>query len=125
MIIIFFFSNQPYSGESTYSIVENLLPTLNSQSINTINFLIRKSAHFTEYFILTYLLYSVLKEYSKNKRIIMIMSIVICLIYAITDEIHQLYIPGRSPELKDVIIDTTGGIFYILLIKTKEKLTNQ
>ncbi len=125
MIIIFLLSHQPYSGESTHSIVEKVLPVLDKESINTINFIIRKLAHFTEYFILTHLLYSLLKEYSKDKRKIIIISIAICLLYAITDEIHQLYIPGRTAKLKDIMIDTTGGIFYIALLKIKELIKKE
>ena len=125
MIIIFLLSHQPYSGETTHSIVEKVLPVLDKESINTINFIIRKLAHFTEYFILTHLLYSLLKEYSKDKRKIIIISIAICLLYAITDEIHQLYIPGRTAKLKDIMIDTTGGIFYIALLKIKELIKKE
>ena len=47
------------------------------------------------------------------------------IIYAISDEIHQSFIPGRSPQVTDVLIDTMGVILGILLvilvIKIKEK----
>ena len=44
-----------------------------------------------------------------DKRIYII-TIIFCFLYACSDEIHQLFIPGRSGELLDVLIDTTGGI---------------
>ena len=47
------------------------------------------------------------------------------IIYAISDEIHQSFIPGRSPQVTDVLLDTMGvilGILWVILvIKIKEK----
>ena len=40
----------------------------------------------------------------------------ICTVYAVTDEWHQSYTAGRASELKDVIVDTTGVIFGIILL---------
>lgn len=54
----------------------------------------------------------------QNKKKI-IYSVLLCMLYAITDEIHQHFVPGRSCELRDVLIDTTGallGIFISYLI---------
>ncbi|HIU52150.1 MAG TPA: VanZ family protein [Candidatus Merdicola faecigallinarum] len=43
-------------------------------------------------------------------------SFIIGVIYAITDEIHQLFVPGRSGEIRDVLIDGLGIIVGIILI---------
>lgn len=115
MIIIFIFSNQPHSGEATRSIIEQIIPTIKTNAlIDIINFIIRKSAHITEYFILTILTISLLKEYTKKERVIITLSILFCFLYASTDEFHQSLVPGRTSTFKDVLIDTSGGLIAML-----------
>lgn len=84
--------------------------------------IVRKSAHFIVYLILGILMINVVRFYSKK---IIIYSLLYCLIYALSDEIHQMFIVGRSGELRDVLIDFMGstiGIYlFILLSKTKYK----
>ena len=56
------------------------------------------------------------------------MTIIIIILYSCSDEIHQLFIPGRSGEIRDVLIDTLGGfngsIFYKLYFKLRRKKVN-
>ena len=82
------------------------------------SFIVRKLAHFTLYFILGILILNLLYQYNfKNKVLI---GIVICIIYSCSDEFHQLFIPGRSGELRDVFIDSMGsivGIFFYKFVK--------
>lgn len=109
MIVIFLFSNQAHSGDITHNALENVFFNIQpAWIIDTLNFLIRKLAHITEYLILFFLIISLLKEYSLNDRKIILVSIVFCLIYAITDELHQSLIPGRTSTYKDVLIDISG-----------------
>ena len=72
--------------------------------------LVRKSAHFTIYLILGISFISLLKEYKivSNKSIIY--TIIFVFIYACSDEVHQLFVSGRSCEILDIIIDTCGGL---------------
>lgn len=77
--------------------------------------IVRKGAHFTEYMILCLLFFNVFKDILKNKKII-IVSIVCTFIYACTDEIHQIFVPGRAGRFTDVLIDTSGAIFAMLVI---------
>ena len=46
----------------------------------------------------------------------MAIALVIVFLYACTDEFHQLFIPGRSGEFRDVMVDTCGGIIGLILI---------
>lgn len=89
--------------------------------IENLSFIVRKLAHITEYIILAFLMYNVLHNYNINDYKIVI---ILCIIYSCTDEFHQLFIPGRSGQIIDVLIDTIGIIigttFYYLLIKTKK-----
>ena len=76
---------------------------------------VRKTAHFLIYTILGMLVFNLIKQYKVKIKDVIIISILICLFYACTDEIHQLFILGRSGELRDVLIDTLGSIFGIFV----------
>lgn len=116
MLVIFLLSNQPNSGATTYGIIEKILPNVQTNTlISTLNYIIRKLAHITEYFVLAFLTVSLLKEYTKNERLIIFTSIIFCISYAITDEFHQLYVIGRTGAIKDVGIDTIGSIIYLII----------
>lgn len=126
MLIIFLFSSQPHSGEMTHGIIEKILPTIKTNSlIDIINFLIRKSAHLTEYFVLALLTISLLKEYTKQERKILLISILICFLYACTDEYHQSLVPGRTSTFKDVLIDTSGSLIAIFTYSMYKKLSTR
>ena len=85
--------------------------------------IVRKSAHFTLYFLLGLFFCSFLKEFDLNNKNLLIYTIIFVFIYACSDEIHQLFISGRSGEIIDVFIDTLGGvtssIIYTNLIRRK------
>ena len=124
LIVIFIFSNQANSGESTHDIIENIIPIIkNSNQIDIINFIVRKLAHITEYLILALLTISLLKEYTKNERLIIIISIIFCFLYASLDEIHQSFVIGRTSTFKDVLIDTTGSIIGNIIYIIKKKIS--
>lgn len=69
--------------------------------------LIRKVAHFGEYAILS-LLYRRALQLSGAKRATLT-AIVLSALYAATDELHQGFVDGRSPQMTDVAIDTFGA----------------
>lgn len=119
MIIIFVMSNQPAKISDSQSIGVLDLFSKIGVNINGIfgdfaNFIIRKCAHFLEYMILALLVLNVLKLYFNMKQVITI-TIIFIFLYACSDEIHQLYVPGREGAIRDVIIDTCGGIILILI----------
>ena len=120
MIVIFSFSSQN-GGESSglsNSIVyfmENLLNVTFNREI--ISFLIRKIAHITEYAILTFLVINLFKQYKILNRENLIIILVLCVFYAITDECHQLFIAGRNGSFRDVLVDSLGIGSVILLYK--------
>lgn len=129
MIVIFLFSSQPatnsqkLSDKTTIKIVELITkkevttPTLTTKKYR---YLIRKSAHFFLYFILGILIYINMKK--KSFKIILI-SIFLSMLYAVSDELHQIFVPGRGAQVKDVLIDTLGScvgiIFLTIALKIK------
>lgn len=75
-----------------------------------INLLIEKSAHTFEFAVLGALLLRALAaEESPNKRTFGI-AVLLAWLYALSDEFHQLYVPGRSADWKDIIFDWLGAV---------------
>jgi len=80
--------------------------------------ILRKIAHITEYFILTLLLYHAFKNTFALKLYFLIFwPAALSLIYAISDEIHQLFVPTRNGSLEDVLIDSVGICLFLVLLK--------
>ena len=80
---------------------------------NKYHYIIRKLAHFTEYFILGVLVILTVREYGiKN----VFVPLIICILYACSDEVHQLFVKGRSGSFVDVFIDSCGSTTSILLL---------
>ncbi|MGN0376573.1 MAG: VanZ family protein [Suilimivivens sp.] len=77
---------------------------------------VRKLAHFTEYMAVGLLSFGIITMWIKNTGKGIILVVLQLLISAGLDEIHQYFVPGRYSSLKDVMIDTAGGITGILVI---------
>ncbi len=90
-------------------------------------FFIRKGAHFTIYFLLGLMSFLTFKVYQFKHPAIL--AILLCLIYASSDEIHQLFVSERTGRIVDVFIDMSGSligimvtpIFCHLLLKIKNR----
>ena len=86
-----------------------------------------KAVHFFAYFVLAVLLYLTL-IYQRKSIILFkyatIFTILIIAIYGALDEIHQMYIPGRSMDYYDWLADIAGGIIALILIKYIAKKLN-
>ena len=119
MIFIFIMSNQPAEVSSQQSdLVVRLLAIvgidMDSYFGDLATFIIRKSAHMMEYFILFILWYRVLVLYVDNKKA-KLYALGLVFLYASSDEFHQTFVPGRSGEFKDVMIDTCGGVISLIV----------
>lgn len=89
--------------------------------IEELQFIVRKSAHFIGYMILGILASGLILYYGNiNKKYPL--AFLICVIYAISDEIHQLFVPGRSGQVRDVLIDSAGSLLGIIIVMAFEKL---
>lgn len=78
------------------------------------SFYIRKIAHITEYLILGFLTFNLLKQYSVTN---IYYAIGLSILYSCTDEFHQLFINGRSGSIRDVLIDSIGILIGTYLYK--------
>ena len=82
--------------------------------IKNSSFYIRKIAHITEYLILGFLMFNLLKQYSVTN---IYYAIGLSILYSCTDEFHQLFISGRSGSIRDILIDSIGILIGTYLYK--------
>ena len=84
---------------------------------NIVTVVVRKSAHFLEYFVLGILSFLSARYNTKHKYITkMLYALIICVLYAASDEIHQYFVPGRACRITDICIDALGSAVAILLV---------
>lgn len=117
MIIIFLMSSFDATESTNQSnfIVNIITNIFKIENIELLSFIIRKLAHFTEYLILGFLTINMLNKNDISKKYLL--SILICIIYATSDEIHQIFVPGRACQLVDVTIDFIGALTGIFIYK--------
>lgn len=89
------------------------------------DFVIKKTAHVVEFFVLSLLFYRALASEGVASRRIFIMVFAFGFSYAILDEIHQSYTPGRQPTARDVVIDTIGVILAIYFVHRLDYLKSR
>lgn len=130
MLVIFLMSAQNASVSSNTSgsfiafFARILTPDFNNlsieQQVKTISsyqLVVRKMAHFTIYLCLGLSACVFTFTLEKIKRIYQyILSASISLLYATSDEIHQLYVPGRVGAVTDVLIDFSGVLTGLILL---------
>jgi VanZ family protein len=126
MIIIFVYSSKNGTESDKQSalviyVFNALGIDLNGMLGDLATFIVRKTAHFTEYLILFSLAYNVFRNYL-NKKVSIICGILLTFGYACTDEVHQLFVPGRTGKFRDVLIDTSGSIFGGITIYLVNKI---
>ena len=124
MALIFYFSQQPViiSNDLSMGITEPIIEIIekatqiDNVSEDTINHIVRKNAHFFLYFFLgIFVLIALKKSGVIGYRSIMI-ALLFSVIFAISDEVHQLFVEGRGASLKDVLIDSIGATIGILIV---------
>ena len=88
--------------------------------------LIRVGAHFAEYAVLGFLLLLMAYELYKDKSSLDAQKYFLVwlagVIYAVSDEIHQIFVPGRACELKDVIIDAAGVLLGLAVAEVCRRI---
>ncbi|MFZ0978366.1 MAG: VanZ family protein [Candidatus Acidiferrales bacterium] len=113
-VVISLFSTHLFTSQNTGHIIIPVLhwlfPSVSPQTLEFVHHIIRKCAHLTEYFILSLLLLRGIRAGRHGMRLAWAaLAIVLVAGYASLDEFHQRFVPGRTPAVTDVLIDTTGG----------------
>lgn len=128
MALIFHFSNQKaaesseISGSLTYRLAEGINSVFGlewsgetlEEAAEKMEHPIRKMAHMTEYAILAWIFLGNCMQYGRLQKKAYLYAWLFASIYAATDEFHQLFIEGRSGEVRDAGIDSFGALFGLL-----------
>lgn len=126
MVMIFMFSmeNSVESSETSGSVTEiavkllisdyeNLSIPEQEEILSSAEHIVRKAAHFTIFAILGFCV-----SCAAGKRRLLsaatLLSLAVCFVYACSDELHQYFVPGRSCQFTDILVDTSGSICGIL-----------
>ncbi|MCD7814784.1 MAG: VanZ family protein [Lachnospiraceae bacterium] len=131
MFVIFSFSSQDgdtssnLSYEVSYTIVEagnvildaDLQPSEISSLATRFNGVVRKLAHMTEYFALAVAVSFPLYVYGLRGLPLMLVAGLFCVAFAASDEFHQSFVDGRGPGVRDVLIDSFGVFWGIVLVR--------
>ena len=126
MAFIFFFSSQTAVESSAVSMgityrvatfISKIVGGYNTETaVGVLENIIRTMAHFFLFFLLGISVQNVLFRFSpKRHKKYFLWGFLFCVIYAVSDEIHQMFVPGRAAMLNDIVTDSTGAIVGILL----------
>lgn len=112
--VIFSLSTDTFSSEHTASVLEPVLKwmvrSLTDEQFDTIHHLIRKSAHFTEYFIFCLLLYRGVRLGRAGWRWTWGVAALSCATgYSVLDEVHQAFVASRTASAYDSLLDSVGA----------------
>jgi VanZ family protein len=126
MGVIFYFSTKTWGGAETKSWLDRLLTVyvlpvrelMTPSDLGQLNFIVRKLAHFTEYAILTTLGYwGWAKSLGQSPHIALRIALTVSILFAISDEFHQRFVPGRTSLLTDVLIDCCGAMVAAFILR--------
>jgi len=129
-VVMFLFSSQNGTGSSSLSMkVTRVIAkvtffnyddmTLSQQTfiVKELNYFIRKVAHFMIYMIIGMCSYYILYALIENIRKKALVACVMCFVYALSDEIHQFFVPGRDFKVTDIIIDMFGVVIGMIMLR--------
>lgn len=139
MILVFWFSSQigddsqVTSGNTIRKIItfinNNIDKVKLEEIVELLQPIVRKLAHFTLYTLGGILIFNLFNSFKLKNREKIGYSLLVGALYAITDEIHQLFVPGRSGMIKDVFIDSlgiiTGVIVCIIIFRIANIIINK
>lgn len=123
----FIFSFSQSNGEESGSLSEEILTKVievvsdiepgserMEELLNIWGFPFRKCAHFFIYFVLGILVMNAFLAFGMVKKV-SIIALIICILYAVSDEVHQMFVSDRSGNIKDILLDSSASCFAIYL----------
>lgn len=125
MLVLFSASGDTMSARRSSRIigpfVRWLFPGISDEALDTVVFVVRKAAHVTVYAVLAVLLWRALRKPERqqwgpwNWRVAGL-ALGLAALYAITDEFHQAFVPSRSGQVTDVLLDSAGAAFGLFAL---------
>ena len=129
MVVIFVHSAMPAEMSSIESSVfERFVASILGVAPESVTFAVRKCAHFTEYLVLGLFMMLAAVNTRQQKKSAYITGLITWIIgtaYAVSDELHQLFVPGRSCELRDMCIDAVGIFCGVLIISGVKRVRSR
>ena len=135
MAVVFIFSAQPadestdtshavgrFVGRMLIADFEQWEPERQEDFASQIDFYVRKTSHAMEYALLCILFLLTFHSFGVQAGRSFGLALLCTIGYAVTDEVHQLFVPGRSGMIRDVFIDSIGGIIGISIISIYENI---
>ena len=115
MIVISLLSTEPFSAANTNRYIDPVLrfffPNMRPPDFVFAHSIIRKTAHFSEFFILGSLLYWACRRgrWPRWRAAWMLQALTIAILYSLVDELHQAFVPNRTPSVLDSGVDSLGA----------------
>ncbi len=126
---IFYLSTAPFSSSRSESLLAEMLASfhlnVSPDTLTSVNSLLRKLAHLIQYSIFCLLFYRCLGGWNRWRPHLARWCVLAAAIYSVTDEFHQMLVPGRGPSLVDCGIDTTGAAVAMVLVYQQWHLTDE
>jgi len=107
-IIIFGLTASPSSTAKNTGVVIKQATHAPAKQIIPLNIIVRKTAHITLFGVLALLLFNATKYNA-------LLSFLLATTYGASDELHQMFVPNRTPLLSDVAIDSTGVLITLII----------
>lgn len=126
---IFYLSSKtaPQSNSQSKPVADKIVRTLDKiegknspepvlvKKTKSLNDLLRDYAHSACYFILAFLAINLLYLLKLKKAISVFLTVIFCSLYALSDEIHQLFVPGRAFQISDIVNDVLGAVLALII----------
>ena len=131
MIIISLLSTEPFSAANTNRYIDPVLrfffPNMRPADFVFAHTIIRKTAHFSEFFILGSLLFWACRRgrWPRWRATWMLQALIIATVYSLVDEFHQAFVPNRTPSLLDSGVDSLGAGISQLFIYLRHIALNR
>jgi VanZ family protein len=127
LVFISVASSDNFSAGNTSRIIGPLIlwlfPNTSPETMEVVHFTTRKIAHFTEYAILAYLAARAFRT-SPRRALAnrwFLASLALVVVYALLDEYHQSFVPSRTASIYDSLIDVSGGLVTLFLLRRRHK----
>lgn len=112
---------QPRTSRFLAPFIHWLLPGLSAAGVDVAVYFIRKLGHVTEYAVLALWVWRALRQPGRHDLRpwswpLARMTLLVCVLYAASDEFHQSFVPAREARIHDIMIDTCGATAALLLL---------
>ena len=95
---------------------ESPIATATGEDFDRLHITVRTLAHFSEYAALGFLSALLFLTYDIKRSLSLLYAVAFSAFYAMTDEIHQIFVPGRAAQISDFLVDTSGALFGSIML---------